>query len=53
MVPLTVAPPVGPVSVTLGGVVSPAAAAWLTVKVFPAMVMVPERELVAVLAATE
>jgi hypothetical protein len=33
--------------------VQPDAAAWLTVKVFPAMVMLPERELVAVLAATE
>ena len=52
MVPLTVLPLVGAMRVTLGGVVD-AAAAWLTVKVCPATVIVPERVLVAVLAATE
>jgi hypothetical protein len=54
MVPLTVEPLEGEVTETVGAVLSAVeAAAWLTVKVFPAMVMVPERELVLVLALTE
>jgi hypothetical protein len=50
-VPLTVLPPLGAVKETAGGVVSAVEVpAWLTVKVLPAMVMVPVRELVEVLA---
>jgi len=50
--PLRVLPPLGAVNDTLGAVLSEPAA-WVTVKVWPAIVMVPERELVLVLAATE
>jgi hypothetical protein len=54
MVPLTVEPFEGEVTETVGTVVSAEEVeAWLTVKVLPAMVMVPERELVLVLALTE
>jgi len=55
MVPLTVLPLDGAVRVTAGGDVSPEAApaAWLTVKELPAMVKIPERELVLVFAPTE
>jgi hypothetical protein len=48
-VPLKVLPLVGAVSDMVG----PDAAAWLTVKVWPAMVIVPVRALVVLLGATE
>jgi hypothetical protein len=51
MVPLTELPLEGAVTETVGGVVSePDPAAWFTVKVRPAIVIVPERELVRLLA---
>ena len=52
-VPLRVLPLAGAVSDTTGGVVSGGVAAWLTIKVWPAIVSVAVRCIAAVLAPTE
>ena len=51
--PTLPAPPLAGAEALVGEIVNEQGAAWVTVKVFPATVTVPVREVVPVLAATE